>query len=219
LARRLVVTRHRRSLDRLLAASRSQFTSEATVLDVGGRDRGSFEKPRSAVRQWIFADIDPAHHPDVVLDVARMSTIDSRSVDVVLATELFEHVEDPERGLAECHRVLADGGVLILSAPFLHRVHEDPTDFQRWTAAKWRLELERAGFGVEQEIVTGRFFSSLADHVRALALALPRPLRYLLYALLPAFDLLARLDERDVVRSHPTLGAFHAGYFIVARKR
>ncbi len=35
---------------------------------------------------------------------------------------------------------------MIATMPFLFPIHGDPDDYQRWTAAKLRLELERAGF-------------------------------------------------------------------------
>ncbi|MCK5039975.1 MAG: methyltransferase domain-containing protein [Candidatus Aenigmarchaeota archaeon] len=35
-----------------------------------------------------------------------MNKIKTQSIDVVNAIELFEHVEYPEKGLKECHRVL-----------------------------------------------------------------------------------------------------------------
>lgn len=211
-------TRHRRAIDGLLEAQRPYFRHDVVVLDVGGRERGRFRRPVSEVKRWIVLDVEEARQPDIVADVSEMTTIGTETVDVIVATELFEHVAEPERGLAQCNRVLRDGGVLILSAPFLYRVHGDPVDFQRWTAAKWRCELERAGFAIETECVTGRFFSSLADHVRALAQALPGGMRHIGYALVVALDAVAFLDGRERVKEHPILGTFHSGYFFVARK-
>jgi SAM-dependent methyltransferase len=39
------------------------------------------------------------------------------SVDAVLLLDVVEHVAEPERALAEAHRVLRPGGVLVLSVP------------------------------------------------------------------------------------------------------
>lgn len=42
---------------------------------------------------------------------------DERSFDVVYADQVLEHVLDPVRFLAECRRVLAPGGMLIVATP------------------------------------------------------------------------------------------------------
>jgi 2-polyprenyl-3-methyl-5-hydroxy-6-metoxy-1,4-benzoquinol methylase len=42
---------------------------------------------------------------------------DSGSFDAVLSMETIEHVDDEDRFVAELHRVLAPGGVLVLSTP------------------------------------------------------------------------------------------------------
>jgi len=39
------------------------------VLDIGGRNRGKFIKPKDKVEKWIFADIESKHKPDIVVDV------------------------------------------------------------------------------------------------------------------------------------------------------
>ena len=88
------------------------------VLDIGGRDKGKFEKPKKRVEKWIFADVNKEHNPNIVIDVANMKQIKTGSIDVVNAIELFEHVEQIEKGLKECYRVLKIGGTILISMPF-----------------------------------------------------------------------------------------------------
>lgn len=45
-------------------------------------------------------------------------TFDGASFDVVISLDVFEHVPEFERALAECHRVLKPGGRLLFSVPF-----------------------------------------------------------------------------------------------------
>ena len=46
---------------------------------------------------------------------------------------MLEHVAAPERAIAELHRVLAPGGALVLSTPFVFEIHEAPHDYYRFT--------------------------------------------------------------------------------------
>ena len=73
----------RKKLDTLLVNTIPYY--RGVVLDIGGKDRGNFRKPKKKVEKWIFADIEANHHPDLVLDVMDMSSIGSKSVDVVMA--------------------------------------------------------------------------------------------------------------------------------------
>jgi len=124
----------RKILDRLL--EQNKYYYKGIVLDIGGRDRGKFKKPKDEVEKWIFADIEQKHKPDIILNVEDMNNIVTESIDVINAVELFEHVENIEKGLNECYRVLKKNGTMILSAPFLYPIHADPCDFQRWTKEK-----------------------------------------------------------------------------------
>ena len=154
-------TYRRKILDKLLEQNRQCY--QGRVLDIGGRDRGRFQKPKQEVEEWIFADIEPQNNPDILLDVAGMRNIATKSIDVILATELFEHVENINQGLKECFRVLKNNGVMILSVPFLYRVHGDPYDFRRWTSIKWKKETTGVGFKIEKFEIMGRYFTVLWD--------------------------------------------------------
>ena len=72
--------------------------------------------------------------------------LDSGSVDVVLATETLEHVEDPARFLREANRCLRAGGRLILTVPFAARWHFIPADYWRFTPSGLLHLLGAAGF-------------------------------------------------------------------------
>jgi len=212
----LGTTYRRKLLDKLLEENKCYY--KGIVLDIGGRDRGKFKKPKNKVERWIFADIEERYNPDIIIDVCNMKQIQDESIDVINAIELFEHVENPEKGLKECYRVLRKGGVMILSVPFLYPIHADPYDFQRWTEEKWRKVLEEIGFEIEKFEIMGRCFTVLAETERNLIKSLPPPLRWFFYLFYPLLDVLAKLDRFKFVSSHPKLGKFHGGYFIVVRK-
>jgi len=68
--------------------------------------------------------------------------------ETILMSAVLEHLEQPGRGLAEAHRLLAPGGHLILTAPLFWPLHEQPRDFFRYTPHGFRFLLEEAGFEV-----------------------------------------------------------------------
>ncbi|MFA6197917.1 MAG: methyltransferase domain-containing protein [Patescibacteria group bacterium] len=210
-------TYRRKLLDQIQNQYRTVY--RGTVLDIGGRDRGNFVKPKNDVLKWIFADIDIKYAPDILLDVTDMPQIQTGSIDVVNAIELFEHVNNIEAGLRECSRVLKTGGNLILSAPFLFPVHADPFDYQRWTEEKWRMILRHSSFSVKRCVIMGTYFLVWGDMTRSLIKSLPFGLRHLGYLLFPFLDLITKFDSWPVVKNNNLLNSYHGGYFIVAEKK
>jgi SAM-dependent methyltransferase len=55
------------------------------------------------------------------------------SADLVVLQGVLEHVEDAEKALSECHRVLKPGGLFYTEMPFLQPYHESPIDVRRST--------------------------------------------------------------------------------------
>ena len=202
-------------LDSLLEKNQDYF--RGIVLDIGGRDRGKFKKPRDKVQKWIFADINEKNKPDIILDVMDMKNISTNSINVVNATELFEHVANPEKGLNECCRVLRKDGTIIISSPFLFPIHADPYDYQRLTDTKWKQILGLTGFNIEKFVIMGRFFTVLNEQLLLAIRSLPFGLRYLYYLIMPLLRLCNLLDSTRISNVAPFKN-FHGGYFIIARK-
>lgn len=89
---------------------------------------------------YLGIDLDPRWRPHVLAD-AHALPVRSGSVDMVLMSEVLEHLEAPQHALEEAVRALKPGGTLIVTVPFVYRVHEDPADYWRWTPAGIRLGL------------------------------------------------------------------------------
>lgn len=73
--------------------------------------------------------------------------------DGVMVIAVLEHVADPERAVAEIHRVLRPDGVVLAETPFMQQVHGGAFDFGRWTDLGHRrlfrrfAEIERGACG------------------------------------------------------------------------
>lgn len=207
----------RKKLDKLQEKYKHIYHGD--VLDIGGRDRGNFKKPKDRANKWIFADIEEKHHPDIVLNVSNMKNIGNETYDVVSAIELFEHVKNPEKGLSECYRVLKRDGALIISAPFLFCIHADPYDYQRWTKHKWKETLENIGFQIKYLESVGGYFTVLADTLKILNKSLPKFLNFFGFLFYPLFDIIVKLDNIKMVKKNKLLNNFTTGYFIIADKK
>ena len=66
--------------------------------------------------------------------------------DLVLSTQVLEHVSDTAAYLAEAKRILRDDGTLLLSTHGVWLFHPHPHDYRRWTKEGLVLELGEAGF-------------------------------------------------------------------------
>ncbi|OAS26855.1 class I SAM-dependent methyltransferase [Methylobacterium platani] len=143
------------------------------------------------------------------------------SVDVVLCTEVLEHVEAPEPFAAKLHAVLRPGGRLVLTVPFSARWHFIPYDYWRYTPSSLDGLLRRAGF---REIrVTARGNPLTVACYKAMALCLVplmgaagNPARRLLgVALLPVLGLLGLIGTLSLGRDW---GEDCLGYTVTARR-
>jgi SAM-dependent methyltransferase len=72
--------------------------------------------------------------------------VPAASIDLVLCTEVLEHIDAPLPFLHKLLAVLRPGGRLLLTVPFAARWHFIPYDYWRYTPSSLRLLLTEAGF-------------------------------------------------------------------------
>ena len=70
------------------------------------------------------------------------------AVDGIHCEAVLEHLEFPDRAVAEMHRVLRPGALLFAATPFLQPYHAYPDHYQNFTLRGHRRLFERAGFHV-----------------------------------------------------------------------
>jgi SAM-dependent methyltransferase len=68
------------------------------------------------------------------------------SFDSVLVNQVLEHVFNPDEFLGEVNRVLSDGGVFLLTVPFVWDEHLQPYDYGRYSSFGLRFILSKHGF-------------------------------------------------------------------------
>jgi SAM-dependent methyltransferase len=130
-----------------------------------------------------------ANHPNVavVQDDIRRSALPAASFDVVLCTEVIEHVVESRAALAGMRRLLRPGGVLVLSTPqrysplevcsriaflpgvidVVRRVYREPIlptgHVNLMTAVEARRQLREAGFEIRESHKSGLYVPVLAE--------------------------------------------------------
>jgi SAM-dependent methyltransferase len=113
---------------------RSLLPASPRVLVVGGgvNEHGLDWMYSSPATEVIGFDVYTSPLTQFVADAHRIP-LNSGSVDCVVAQAILEHVLEPERVVAEIHRVLKPGGIVYAETAFLQAVHEGAFDFVRFT--------------------------------------------------------------------------------------
>lgn len=124
---------------------------------------------------------------DHVCDLTAIPVPDA-TYDLVLCTQVMEHLPEPLAVLREFHRILKPGGKAFLSAPLFYAEHEVPYDFHRYTQFAWKRMAAEAGFTIEELAWLEGYYGTLAYQTSMGARSLPP--RWLVWRILLA--LLAR---------------------------
>lgn len=101
------------------------------------------------VKSYVGCDLPGNEMASRHLDEDGRLPFDDGTVDVVLSSQVLEHVPDPVLYVGEAFRVIRHNGLLILSTHGVWRYHPDPTDYWRWTCDGLRRQIEQSGFRVE----------------------------------------------------------------------
>ena len=135
--------------------------SSRTLLDLGGRGKPYAQLFQGKVTHHLVMDIEPGPSVDLVGDARRIPIAD-QSIDVVLCTQVIEHIPEPQAVLLEVHRILRPGGSLILSVPAIFPQHGSPGDYWRYMpqGLEWLLrDFERVKVEGESGTVGGFFLT------------------------------------------------------------
>jgi len=104
--------------------------------------------------------------PDFVYD-GKTLPFESKSFDTVLSIQVLEHTPAPAELVREMSRVMKDDGLMILSAPFSFRLHEEPDDFYRYSPHALRLLCRQADLEVTQMDPRGGLFTVIGHKLNS----------------------------------------------------
>jgi len=226
-----VVNFNARTRNEWVAYKASKIKQSVRVLDAGAgecqyapyfrhcdyktQDFSQYSGTKSGIlaEEWKYGKID------YVCDISNIPVPDA-SFDVVLCTEVLEHVPKPIEVIEELARVLAPNGTLLLTAPLSSAIHQQPYHFYGgYSPFFYKKFLPEFGLDIKeikpvgglmkhvaQEVSrAGRVLEELAPDKRSLML------KYILTCWLP--KVLAKLDDEVFIEE------FTVGYLIEAQKR
>ncbi|MHB1011372.1 MAG: glycosyltransferase [Desulfobacteria bacterium] len=169
--------------DRWVSAQARKITTGARVLDVGAGT--------CPYRQY-FSHCDYRTHDFKKYDGIKLggtteygeidyiSEIDAipvpdNSFDVILCTEVLEHVPEPIRALEKLSRILKPGGKLLLTAPLGSGLHQLPFHFYGGYTPEWYRHFgPKFGLEVKEIRPNGGFFRLLAQECARVAWTFPQ---------------------------------------------
>lgn len=145
-------------------AGECQFKSACSHLEYVSQDFGQYNGEGDSVgmqtQSWDNTQLD------IVGDITDIDVPDS-SFDVILCTEVFEHIPDPLSAIKEFSRILKPGGELILTAPFCSMTHFAPYHFSTgFSKYFYETNLTKFGFEIKELSSNGSFFDFVAQDIK-----------------------------------------------------
>lgn len=129
--------------------------SDALCLEIGCRNRIY----RSDFPNSVGIDIASFPNADIQASACSLPFC-GEAFDIVLCTEVLEHVDDLHSAISEMHRVLKPSGKLIITVPYIFPLHDMPCDFRRFTAPG--LEYMLKGFSSVEVQPAGNEYETIA---------------------------------------------------------
>jgi len=205
----------RRNLEKFL----EKYKSDKRTLDIGSG--GSSYKRFFPNR--LTADIDPLRKPDVVADAHNLPFKDEE-FEVVLSTEMLEHVKDPFQVERELRRVTVVGGTLVLSTRFVFPLHDTPHDYWRFT--KYGLRELFKEWEILEIVGETENFSTIGALLQRISfqskLRANKPAKFVISLMAMVFDKLNWLtvaEYGDIKKSVSENSLMPTGYYIACRKK
>lgn len=112
-------------------------------------DIGAGTSPFAALSEQFDAfsvDIEPYRGIDFTTDMTGPLPLMDESFDLIIMSNLLEHIPEPMRLVEECYRILKKGGTMLMTVPFIIKVHQAPYDFMRYTEYMLLKFFDNAGF-------------------------------------------------------------------------
>jgi hypothetical protein len=139
-----------RIITRFIATVRE--LSPGRALEIGSRARSGITRRQWIPGTWEYIGFDvlPGENVDITGDAHQLSRlILKKSVDVIYAISVFEHLLMPWKVVIEINRILKRNGLVLIQTHQAWPVHESPWDYYRFSDQAWKgLFNRQTGFEI-----------------------------------------------------------------------
>lgn len=170
----------------------------------------------------LAVDIKRGTGVQLLSDVQALALADN-TFDVVVCTEVLEHLPEPQTAIHEMYRVLKPGGTLVLTTRFLFPIHDAPHDYFRFTRYGLQYLLRRFEMvELKEETTTVGTLAVLLQRVgmqtQPRAGAVFRGVWLVAAQLMRPWSFLVGQEFGDSRRTVPVRGIMTSGYHVCCRK-
>jgi len=157
-------------LERFVQRAASSVPRGSLILDAGAGESTPY---RHLFRQHRYESADISGNVTYKCDISSLPVENDR-FDLVVSTQLLEHVPNPQAVICELFRILKPSRQLWLTTPLFYEEHLQPYDFFRYTRFGLRRIFESAGFCVEEITELEGYCGTLAYQLEVASRSLPR---------------------------------------------
>lgn len=171
---KFIVNSSRKYLEDFARHAAESVPERGRVLDAGAGDcpyKHYFGHTKYETADFCKVD-KPYGTIDYVCDLTCVPVEDKR-YDLVLLTQVLEHIPEPMNVLKEMHRILKPGGCLWLSAPLFYEEHETPNDYYRYTQFGLKYMLNKTGYSIKKIYWLEGYYGTISYQLLLAARSLP----------------------------------------------
>jgi SAM-dependent methyltransferase len=178
------------------------LVKEEVLIDYGCGSMPYKELFQQKVKEYKGADLSENPQIQIKLDPQGHLICDDASANIVLSTQVLEHVDNPNLYLREAYRVLKKDGLLLLTTHGYWMYHPDPYDYWRWTSAGLKKVVSDNGFEViDFRGIIGRSAMGLQLFQDGLMFKVPRFIKpifiFIMQSLISLFDKTTKQGTKD----------------------
>lgn len=211
----------KRTEDFIIKTVRKEIKPGSKILDAGA----GVLKYKKYFQDCIYKTQDFKQYGEIdhVSDIINIP-VEEKSFDVIISTEVLEHLPRPDLAIKEFSRILKSEGRLYITSPFVSGIHRAPDHFYAGFSKFWYYKfLNYYGFKEINVIPKKRFFALYGQEtLRALLLIIKSkkwrykifaPLAILLIIILVPFFFYLDKKNLDSLSYEATIG-----YLVKAKK-
>lgn len=209
--------------DFIISTARKEIIPKSRILDIGA----GLVKYKKFFQDCVYKTQDFKQYGDIdfVSDITEIPVLEN-SFDVIICTEVLEHVPMPNLAIKEFSRILKPGGKLYITSPLSSMIHQAPHHFYSGFSKFWYFKfLNDCGFKNIDISPKKRFFAFYSQEtLRAMLFIIKsKEWRYRIFVpfavlvILVLVPLFFWLDKKNLDKKGPSYEAT-TGYMVKAEK-